>query len=164
MLALRELIDAGALLVENSGFKKVGVLGALRTIDSRIYSKRLSAKGIKVVERAAQPLSALIEAGEISGARISSTLEQILKPMEGVQGLLLACTHFPAISKEIQKALPGPRLLDPAEGVARHVIKIIGTDSFEGKDEFYTTGNAEQTRISAFKAFQVICDPVRIDI
>ena len=42
----------------------------------------------------------MIEAGELSGVRISDALEEILMPLENVEALLLACTHYPAITKE----------------------------------------------------------------
>lgn len=161
------MIEAGVRVVETCGCTKIGVIGGVRTIESKVYSKRLKAKGFKVTERAAQPLSALIEAGEVSGERIWEALDQILLPLFDVEALLLACTHYPAISKEILKVLPKVRLLDPAAEVASHVLKLIGSDQpadSEGQDEFFTTGDAHQTRISAFKAFQVICDPARIEI
>ncbi|HEY8269331.1 MAG TPA: hypothetical protein VIG33_00460 [Pseudobdellovibrionaceae bacterium] len=48
-------------------------------------------------------------------------LQQILTPLKGYEALVLACTHYPAVSAQIQKFLPSTQLLDPAEATAAFV-------------------------------------------
>lgn len=143
------VIEPGLRLVRESGFKKIGVIGGLRTIESRIFSSRL--EGFDVREEVAQPLSALIERGILSGGELQCALTKILKPLAGVEALLLACTHYPAVSGEIQKILPGVKLLDPAEATARELPQALG----DGQDLFFTSGDPAQMESSGHKAFGV---------
>jgi glutamate racemase len=148
------MIEAGAEMVRDSGFRAVGVIGGARTIESGVFTRALA--GIEVRERVAQPLSALIEAGEIRGARLNEALMEILAPLRGVEALLLACTHYPAIASEISAQLPGVVLLDPAQRVAQ---KIFSAPAMSGEpDVFFTTGSVEQSKRSALLAFAQNCD------
>ncbi len=64
------VIDCGVALVKSTDHKEVGILGGRRTILSHCYSKRLASKNRKVIGRIAQPLSALIESGELVSSRM----------------------------------------------------------------------------------------------
>jgi glutamate racemase len=144
------MIEAGVDLVKKSGKRKVGVIGGLRTIESRVFSRALGAQGFDVKEEVAQPLSALIEAGELTGARLEAELARILKPLTQVEALLLACTHYPAISGPIGRILP-VQLLDPAAEVARRLAEEIPAQ--DGNDQFFTTGSAAGSGESGRLAF-----------
>lgn len=145
------MIEAGVDLVKEFGKKKVGVVGGLRTIESRLFSRALGPRGFEVREEVAQPLSALIEAGELGGPRLEAELNRILKPLAQVDALLLACTHYPAISGPIGKILPSARLLDPAAAVAGRLAKEIPAQ--DGNDQFFTTGSAAGSDESGRLAF-----------
>lgn len=144
------MIEAGVDLVKAFGRKRVGVIGGIRTIDSRLFSRALEPLGFQVREEVAQPLSALIEAGELKGQKLESELTRILRPLLGVEALLLACTHYPAIAGAIGQILP-VELLDPAAEVARRLEKELPAQS--GQDHFFTTGSAAGSDESARQAF-----------
>jgi glutamate racemase len=147
-LPVHGVIAAGIELVRESGCRRVGVIGGVRTIESRIFSSALP--GIEVIERVAQPLSALIEAGVLAGTVLDRELEEILAPLANVEALLLACTHYPAVAASIQRILPKAKLLDPAARAAALV-----PPSLEGPDIFFTSGSREASRASALAAFGV---------
>lgn len=144
------VIEAGIQLLRESGLRSVGVIGGLRTIESKIFSRALPE--MEILEEVAQPLSALIEAGEVKGAAVEAELEKILRPLREVQALLLACTHYPAIAPVIQSMHPGIKLLDPA---ARAAQNLGGPFAGEGRDGFFTTGSAANSKKSAALAFGV---------
>lgn len=144
------MIEAGIDLVKAAGKKKVGVIGGLRTIDSRLFSRALAPEGFDVMEEVAQPLSALIESGELSGAKLESELQRILEPLAQVDAILLACTHYPAIAAPIRRILPALQL-DPAAAVAQQLAAAIPVQ--DGEDLFFTTGSASGSDQAASLAF-----------
>lgn len=144
------MIEAGIELVKSAGKKRVGVIGGIRTVESRLFSRALAPHGFEVAEVVAQPLSALIEAGELTGPKLETELERILRPLAKVEALLLACTHYPAVADPIRKILP-VELLDPAAAVARRLAAEIPAQ--EGHDQFFTTGSATASDEAARRAF-----------
>ncbi|MCD9189389.1 MAG: aspartate/glutamate racemase family protein [Pyrinomonadaceae bacterium] len=146
------VIESAVELASNLKPKKLGLIGGRRTVLSGVYRKKFAERGIKLFPRIAQPLSALIESGDISSPKLHSEAAKILKPIKNCSHLLLACTHYPAIS-EVIKTIVSPKtvLIDPAE----ELIKKIAVWDLpqNGKDVFLTSGNAEQMKISAFNAF-----------
>jgi len=145
------IIEAGVSLVRAGGFSRVGVIGGRRTILSRAYATPLRQLGLDVQQRVAQPLSALVEAGILQGARVDDVLAHVLRGLRSVDALVLACTHYPALAERIQAHLPGVTLLDPAERLARDVpgprVKS------RAQLECYTTGGATRSREAAHMAF-----------
>ena len=118
------VIERGVELVAATDFRRVGVIGGRRTILSRIFPTRLQSARRTVVGRIAQPLSAMIERGELDSERLHATLAAILKPLRTCDALLLACTHYPAIATQIRQHLPEKcHLLDPAGATAGYVIR-----------------------------------------
>jgi glutamate racemase len=167
-LSVTGIIDRGVELVQKTKFKRVGVIGGRRTILSRKYSDRLSSSKRKVISRIAQPLSALIEQGELSSPLMTKTLMQILRPLRGCDSLLLACTHYPAVSQQIQSILPDCQLLDPASMTAvylRNRMRLQKQKRMRApasrvlpKKVFITSGSIAQMKQAARLAFGVKID------
>ncbi len=147
------VIAAGIELARESGAKKIGVIGGVRTIESRIFSSALP--GLEVRERVAQPLSALIETGKVRGPELEAELGAILAPLADVEALLLACTHYPAVAPEIQRLLPAATLLDPAARAAEHLGAEIAVGEGGGSARFFTSGSREASGAAAHAAFGV---------
>jgi glutamate racemase len=127
----------------------IGVIGGHRTIRSGIYRKGLK----RVKQRVAQPLSACIEAGDLDSAELDANLRKILRPLKGVDALLLACTHYPAISARIARFIPDVPLLDPAAAMAAWVVSHW--HPARGASRFYTTGDVTAMRRAAKLAWGV---------
>lgn len=146
------MIESAVELASNLKPQKLGLIGGRRTVVSGVYRKKFATRGIKLFPRIAQPLSALIESGDISSPKLYSEAAKILKPIKNCSHLLLACTHYPAIS-EVIKTIVSPKtvLIDPAE----ELIKKIAVWDLpqNGEDVFLTTGNAEEMKTAAFNAF-----------
>ncbi len=109
---------------------KVGVIGTKGTINSRVYMRKLQAlsKHMRVVSKATPLLAPMIEEGffnnYISRTVIHSYLSR--KPFNDIDALILACTHYPLIKKEVQEFY-GPRveIVDSAEIVAQNVFQKL---------------------------------------
>jgi glutamate racemase len=85
---------------------KVGIIGTKTTIASGVYEKKLKEKRsrLEVVSLATALLASMIEAGfynnSVSQAIINSYLSY--PDFQDIQGIILACTHYPLIRKEIE--------------------------------------------------------------
>jgi len=86
--------------------EKIGVIGTKGTIGSRVYVKRINKlnKQLKVTSLATPLLVPMIEEGyfnnNISQAIINAYLSK--KHFQGIKALILGCTHFPLIKKEVK--------------------------------------------------------------
>jgi glutamate racemase len=155
--ALSGMVEAGIAVTEACGKHRIGIVGGRRTIKSGIYARRLSALGFETAQSIAQPLSALVEAGELSGDGVRSAVAGALGPLGEVDALLLACTHYPALTPIFAELLPDTLLLDPANAAARALPPDARAEG--GGTRFFTTGSPQAMRRAAALAFQVDCAP-----
>ena len=86
--------------------KKIGVIGTKATIKSNIYQKKIEGKITSQIVSLETPLLApMIEEGffnqDISMTIIKKYLEN--KNLDKIDSLILACTHYPLIKKQIKK-------------------------------------------------------------
>lgn len=134
--------------------ERLGVIGGRRTVLSGVYRKGFALHGLKIEQRIAQPLSGLIESGDVSSEKLRGEAKKILQPIKNCSHILLACTHYPAITPLLRSyASPKTQFIDPASSLIKKVArwKIAGT----GVDEFLTTGHAKAMKRAAKLAFGV---------
>jgi glutamate racemase len=131
---------------------RLALIGGRRTVLSGVYRKAFAAHGIHVTQRIAQPLSALIEKGDVGSDELRAACRRILTPIKHCSHLLLACTHYPAISLVLTELLSDNQILvNPANALTEQVKQWnlrTGTSS-----TFVTTGDPHQMRESAQLAF-----------
>lgn len=138
---------------------RLGLIGGRRTVLSGVYRRAFRQRGISVTQRIAQPLSGLIESGDISSPRLRSECKGILSPLKNCSHILLACTHYPAIAPILEDLVsPETQLIDPAHAFSE-IVSRWGLDA-AGKDRFLTTGSTTAMKRSARLAFDVEIDPV----
>jgi glutamate racemase len=138
------------------GGHTVGIIGGIRTIQSGIYQRAFEAAGNRVRACPAQELSALIEAGDFE--RIPSFLEKLLSALGNIDELVLACTHYPAVSSIIKSMIPGLTIIDPGHALLDECIRRLSVQTgvcqkTPGGQTYITTGVPELSRLSAEKAF-----------
>jgi len=94
------------------------------------------------------------------------TLRTILAPLRQSNGILLACTHYPAIRHLIQPLVPNSEILDPSVMTARELVGLKTTQRRNGpSDIFFTTGDALRSRQAAYSAFGIKIDRfIRIEL
>ncbi len=110
--------------------RHIGVIGTDATIKSDSYKKaiHLFDAGSKVYSAACPSFASFVENGRIDGDHIDEIAEKYLKPLkhEEVDTLILGCTHYPLLSKNIQKAMgEDVQLINSAEETAREVTEIL---------------------------------------
>ncbi|MFZ4713587.1 MAG: glutamate racemase [Bacteriovoracaceae bacterium] len=140
-------------LVQIKEIKSIGVIGTKRTIESGIYAKKISQSCHKKVKSLATPLLApMIEEGffnnKISQTIINSYLEK--KALSDIDALILACTHYPLIKKEIETYYKKEvMVLDSAKIVALKIeqtlskLKLLSTTKTKGSYRFYVSDYTE---------------------
>ena len=144
---IKPLAEAAA---NNKINKKIGIIGTNATISSGSYTneiKELNPK-LKVYEQAAPLLVPLIEAGRLNNPETKLILKSYLAPLKNkkIDSLILACTHYPYLKKEMQKIM-GSQVKIPDTGkiialslkkyLSRHPeLKIVKA---KNSCDFYTT-------------------------
>ena len=117
-------------VVGNKKLKHIGVIATKATIKSDIYSKKIKHlnKELHVASQATPLLASMIEEGffnnKISRAIINDYLS---KPkLKKIDSLILACTHYPLIKKEVEEFYKGKiSIYDNAEAVAQTVAQTL---------------------------------------
>jgi glutamate racemase len=149
--------------VRRQALPEVAVIGGRRTIESRAYADPLEAAGVRVSQRAAQPLSALIERGLCHGPEVEACLHEVLEPLRDAEHLVLACTHYVAALPAIRSQLPRLRtVVDPAAATLEWVRERFGLGGGEGRERFVTTGSAAATQEAARLAFGLSLPAVEV--
>ena len=148
------IIRHGVDALRRGRWPKIGLIAGRRTVHSRAYSRHL--QGMDLRQRVAQPLSAHVEAGRLSGEHLSRDIRKIVAPIRASDAILLACTHYPAISGEIARHVDARcKLVDPAVEMAEWVVANWKPQPSAAADRWFTTGDASAFRRSGRLAFQV---------
>jgi len=130
----------------------IGVIGTKGTIRSDVYAKKIAKQNRKLnVHSQATPLLApMVEEGFFDN-KISRTIinSYLTRPkLRDIDSLILACTHYPLIRKEIEEFYRGKTIvIDSAETVAMHVkkklvsLKLLAPEKKSGgkKNIFYVS-------------------------
>ena len=137
---------------------KVGVFATQATITSHIHKKlfKKAALDIEVIEQACPKLVPLIEAD--NQTELIKTLHEYLQPMEqaGIDTLILGCTHYAFVEKQIQKFAPHFQLIS-AHKEAQLLFEIVKNSN--PKVTFFTSGDIEQFKKSSNKIFSLSRTP-----
>jgi len=159
------VIEPGIQAALASGHKRVAIIGGQRTIDAAIHAERLTALGFDVRAAVAQPLSAHVEEGRLTGPEVTSDVADVVAALTddgwAPDALLLACTHYPALAPLFAAALPETRLLDPADALVEAVARWAGSSasSRPPSHAVMTTGDGDAMRLGARLAFGVSLPP-----
>lgn len=153
------VIESAVRLIGTMKPERLGLIGGRRTVLSGVYRRAFREMGIKVAQRIAQPLSGMIESGDTSSDKLKQEARKILRPIRNSTHILLACTHYPAITPILKEMVsPGTVFIDPAEELVTEVRKW---DLPAGKDSiFLTSGDADSMARAARAALGVEIDGV----
>ncbi len=111
------------LVVSQFPSRKVGLIGTKRTVQSGVYARKIEASGKNIT---LQPLAApllvpMIEEGFFNNQISHEIIAKYLADpeLQNIEALILACTHYPLIKKEIGEFYGGKMpILDSSEVVA----------------------------------------------
>lgn len=129
--------------------KTVGLIGTKQTVLSNVYKKKIDAlnRNIHLKSLATPLLAPMIEEGFFNNNISESIIDSYLSDptLEGIEALILGCTHYPLIKNQICKYYENDvEILDTSEIVAHslrawleqhYLINEKGT----GKRQFYVS-------------------------
>ena len=120
------VVDPLVEAVAKKNYKHVGVIATKATIRSDIYRTKLqkAKAGLEVSSMATPLLVPIIEEGFFNDNISEAVIEKYLshKKFDGIEALLLACTHYPLIHKNIEEYFLGRvNVYDSTDVVAEEV-------------------------------------------
>lgn len=138
--------------------KKIGILATKGTLSSNLFQKTSKdvSDFIHIIEQNGEGLVPLIEEGKINDAKTKQLLEKYLNPMieEGIDYLVLGCTHYPYLIPIIKTILPDTiQIIDSGEAVARQTKNILEQQALlapKRKSEHQFYSNAEIATLQQF--------------
>jgi glutamate racemase len=153
-IPVRGVIEPAIRLTAKINPSKLGLIGGRRTVVSGVYRRGLRERGIDVCQRIAQPLSGLIESGDTSSETLQTAAKQILSPLRDSSHILLACTHYPAITTILRQYVSTrTRFIDPVTEMVK-IVRRWNIGHGDG-DEFITSGDVAAMKRAAKNAFGV---------
>jgi glutamate racemase len=125
-----DMISPTANEVSNFGFKRIGIIGTPGTIKSKAWENHLLALNprLKIYSLACPMLVPLVEEGWVDKKATEEIVKEYLGYFNGkeIQGLVLACTHYPMLEKVIKKVCDkNVKIINPAEILAKEVKKFL---------------------------------------
>jgi glutamate racemase len=148
---------------------KIGVMATASTVRSKAFSRAIQSlkPSLEVIEVGCPELVPIIESGRFDEPATSVILSRYIRQFQdqGIDALILGCTHFPFLRDAIQR-LSGDKiaLIDPAEvltnggkGVLQRFVSetaqvdVGRVDDVSFNTEFFVTGDPESFAVSAAK-------------
>lgn len=143
--------------------RTLGLIGTKQTVNSGIYARKATELGKNIhVQSLATPLLApMIEEGFFNN-RISEQIiqEYLANPtLAGIEGLILGCTHYPLIKKQIEEYYQGSiSVIDTSIIVAEYIKQILKENDLlssgeMGSRQFYVSDYTESFEQSTKQFF-----------
>lgn len=112
---------------------RVLMMATAVTVGSEKYARLKSQfeNDTEIISIACPKIVEAVEASEIDSKEFEDYLSDILAPFREnrVDAVVLGCTHFPFVKKEIIKALGYmPDFFDSSDGVSRQIIRLLKAD------------------------------------
>ncbi|AKG04184.1 glutamate racemase [Salimicrobium jeotgali] len=161
------VIEPGArAAISTSENKRIGVIGTEGTIGSESYPQALKAidASIRVNSQACPALVPLVERGVLAGYEAHAIVRTELQPLKnknGIDTLILGCTHYPLIKGVIQQEIGGAvKVISSGEETAREASLILSYNDLLVQSEqepsyrFYTTGDFDNFKMIATEWFE----------
>lgn len=156
-----------ALATSHNG--RVAILATAATLRSRRFADLVAQLGAPdaLHLQACDGLAGAIEEGDLHAPRVRELVERHCAPVRafGADTAVLGCTHYPFAREAIEAALPGVRIIDTSEAVARRVADVCGAGNVSGDAapvRLETTGDplALARVAAAWLPFRVELSPV----
>jgi glutamate racemase len=149
---LRERVDVPVLGVIGAGARaacattrtgRIGVIGTAGTVDSGAYPREIAIIDPDAVvrQRPAPLLVPLAEEGWLDGAVPRLAVERYVGPLaaEGIDVLLLGCTHYPLLEGTIREVLSGlgsaATVVNSAKVMGREVADAVAAAGLENPED-----------------------------
>lgn len=131
---------------------KIAVVATPATAKSQYVTELIDkyAKGVEVLRIGCAGLEDVVETGQLHGPKTTELLNKYILPLkqEGIDFLVLGCTHYPFLKKEISAILgPTVNLIDSGQAVALRVEHLLNEHNLKSSadkpsNQFFTNKDA----------------------
>lgn len=132
------------------------VIATAATVQSHAYSLACRERGLRAYEKACPLLVPLVEEGwiehpvtrEVLRIYLSELQQEAAQAQMCADTLVLGCTHYPLLRKEIERVTPSLKVLDSADVTAQQVAAALQGSRVQGAGErrFFATDSTEKFR------------------
>jgi glutamate racemase len=128
------MIEPAARVAANrSSNGNIGVIGTRATIASDSYAKAITAASSRTVHvhsRACPLFVPLVEEGWLDTPATRLIAEEYVRPLaaNGIDTLVLGCTHYPLLAPVLRDLLPNVDLVDCGEAAAEDARRALGLE------------------------------------
>lgn len=139
------VVEPGAVsAIKTTKNGKIGVIGTQATINSNSYAnilRAISKQPINVYQKACPLLVPLVEEGKIDHPVTEMILREYLSGLieEGIDTLILGCTHYPVLKPMIRKLFPHINLVDSSEAIIDYIRQTGLNEDEKGIRNIYVT-------------------------
>ncbi len=116
-----------ACLLTKSGV--VGVLATERSLEGDLFHRTVAkySDKVRVVARFGRGFVELVEQNMEMSTHAESVVREVVEEMlaEGVDQIVLGCTHYPFLIPVLQRIAPKVNIIDPSSAVARRVEQLL---------------------------------------
>lgn len=140
------VIKSGSSAAIESINNNIGLIATEATIKSKQYEKEIHAldSSRTIFSKAMPDFVPMIESGVIDKEVIARNLRYF--DDKNIEGIILGCTHYPIIEKEIAEYFRGKiNIVDPSTNVVKILTNILKNNELEANNKqevsFYTTGS-----------------------
>jgi glutamate racemase len=152
------------LVTEKFKGTNIGLIGTKRTVQSGVYTRKIQEanKRITLHSLATPLLAPMIEEGFFNNQISHEIIAQYLSDpqLRDIEALILACTHYPLIKKEINEYYGGKmNILDSSEVIAQALQEYLVThrlvnEGHRGNHHFLVSDFTESFESSARMFFR----------
>lgn len=155
------VVEPAAIAAAKAAGSHIGIIGTSATVGSGSFVRALEAlrSDLTIKAKACPLFVPLVENGlfDRDNPITSQVVELYLKDFQGVDTLILGCTHYPILKDAIAQYLPDTLLIDSGAETARWVQDyltqndLLNSSTGQGRAEYYVTdsvhGFAENARL-----------------
>ncbi len=132
--------EAARVAAETTKNKKVGIIGTAGSVRSGVYSRMICDidESIKTTSVACPLFVPLVETGHTTGEIARLAVKEYLEVLkeEGVDTLILGCTHYPLLKEVIGEYMgDGVTLIDPGKVTAQYVKRYLEENNLLCKEK-----------------------------
>ncbi len=143
------IVKSGVKSICEEKLKKLCVIGTKRTIERNIYEEEIKKinSSIEIFSIATPNFVEIVESGLINTKASKKYIDEYLGSLksEGIDGILLGCTHYPFLKDDIKSEFKKAKIINPAKQCAidtkKYILKNNLQSTENGDIQFYVTGN-----------------------
>lgn len=143
--------------------KKIGLFATNLTVKTNVYNTFL--KNASVFSEGCSDFVTRIEAGDFNSYELTESIKNHFEPLQGVDTLILGCTHFKFIKDSIKKIVGDINIVDSGEPTTLLLkerllkLNLLNKNDSKGLVYYETSGDLNNC-INQLKKLNIIVDNI----